>query len=78
VFAKKDFVIGKKQSIEITPQTATVEEFNAAVKEISSGSVTIKAIETQTGRDLKENDKQLKEVEKLKPKKCSCDCGLLK
>ncbi len=78
LFAKKEFIVSEKQSIDITPVPTTIEVFNSSIKTIGSTSISIKAIETQTGKDLKENDKQLKEVEKLKPKKCSCDCGLIK
>jgi cytochrome c2 len=78
VFSKKEFIVSEKQTFEISPEISTVEEFNASIKAIGSSTVNIKAIETPTGRELKENDKQLKEAEKLKPKNCSCDCGLLK
>jgi hypothetical protein len=78
VFSKKEFIVSEKQSFEIAPEISSVEEFNATIKAIGSSTVNIKAIETQAGKELKENDKQLKEAEKLKPKNCSCDCGLLK
>jgi hypothetical protein len=78
VFSKKEFIVSEKQSFEISPEISTVEEFNVSIKAIGSANVNIKAIETKTGKELKENEKQLKEAEKLKPKNCSCDCGLLK
>jgi len=78
VFAVKEFIVGEKQSFEISPLPANMEDFNAAVEAIGNANIQIKSVETQTGKDLKGNDKQLKEVEKLKPKNCGCDCSLLK
>ena len=78
VFAVKEFIIAEKQSFEIIPQQATIEDFNAAVEAIGNANIKIKSVETQAGKDLKGNDKQLKEAENLKPKNCDCDCGLLK
>ena len=75
LYAKKEFIVSKQQRIEIAAQPATIEEFNASIKAIGSTSINIKAVETQAGKDLKENEKQIKEAEKLKPKRCSCDCG---
>jgi len=74
LYAKKEFIVSKQQRFEIEAQPATIEEFNASIKAIGSANINIKAVETQTGKDLKENDKQIKEAEKLKPKRCSCDC----
>jgi cytochrome c2 len=78
VFAVKEFIIAEKQSIEINPQPSTIENFNAAVNAIGNANIQIKSVETQAGKDLKENERQLKEAEKLKPKNCGCDCNLLK
>lgn len=78
LYAKKEFIVSKQQRIEIEAQPATTEEFNASTKAIGSANINIKATETQTGKDLKENEKQIQEAEKLKPKRCSCDCGSLK
>jgi len=78
LYAKKEFIVSKNQRFEITPEPATIEQFNASIKAIGSSTIGIKAVETQTGKDLKENEKQIKEAEKLRPQKCSCDCGLKK
>jgi len=78
VFAIKEFIVAEKQSFEMNPQPATVADFNAAVEAIGNANIQIKSVETKTGKDLKENDLQLKEAEKLKPKNCGCDCNLLK
>ena len=78
LYAKKEFIVSKQQRIEIEAQPATTEEFNASIKAIGSANINIKATETQTGKDLKENEKQIQEAEKLKPTRCSCECGSLK
>ena len=71
----KEFIVAEKQSFEIRPGPATIGDFNAAVEAIGNANIHIKSVETKAGKDLKENDKQLKEAEKLKPKNCDCDCG---
>lgn len=78
VFAVKEFIIAEKQSFEISPQQATIEDFNAAVDAAGNANIKIKSVETQAAKGLKENDKQLKEAENLRPNNCDCDCGLLK
>lgn len=78
VYAKKEFIVSQKQSIEIKPENVTTQEFNESIKAIGATTINISVAETQTGKDLKQIDKELKEAEKLKPKNCSCDCGLLK
>lgn len=78
VFAIKEFIVAEKQSFEISPQPTTVADFNAAVEAVGNANIQIKSVETKAGKDLKENDLQLKEAEKLKPKNCGCDCNMLK
>jgi hypothetical protein len=75
VYAKKEFIVSKSQNVEITPEVTTAEALNASVKAIGAVNINIRAVETETGKNLKENEKQLKEAEKLKPKNCSCDCN---
>ena len=52
----KEFIVAEKQSFEIRPEPATIEDFNAAVKAIGNANIHIKSVETKAGKDLKDAD----------------------
>ncbi|MBS1512404.1 MAG: hypothetical protein JST86_16265 [Bacteroidetes bacterium] len=72
LFAKKEFTVSKNQSFDINPEVVTKEQFTAAISTISTSNINIEIKETETGRDLKKVDEQIKALDSLKPKRCDC------
>ena len=64
-------------------EEATVEAFNAAVKNVANGRIKIDVHESKNAAEIRKTDtairsidQQLKDAEKLRPKLCDCSCGL--
>jgi hypothetical protein len=81
-FGIKKFTTGKQQEFDISLHTSSKEEFMSAVSEFDSERLHIKVDNAKnadeirkTDAALKKIDENLKNVEKLKPKRCDCDCG---
>lgn len=81
-FALKEFETSNEQNLEMQLQIASKKEFNTAIETIVAGSleITIKDSKNfdnirQTDNTIKQLNNQLKNVEKLKPIRCNCNCG---
>jgi len=81
-FGIKKFTTSEKQEIELELKTSTKEEFTQSMKVLWDDGLSIKAQETKTGTEIKKTnadlntiDQEIKDAEKLKPKRCDCDCN---
>jgi hypothetical protein len=82
-YGLKKFTTRKYQEIEISLHASTKEEFIEEMKKFDMERLHIKVDDSKNSNEirktdttLKEIDMQLIEAEKLKPKKCDCDCEL--
>jgi cytochrome c2 len=81
-FGLKKFTTGRQQEIEISLHAATKDEFTEAMKEFDAARLHIKVADTKNAGEIRKTDttirkidEQIKDAEKLKPKRCDCDCG---
>lgn len=82
-FAIKEFTTRDKQQLEITLQESTIEAFNRSISVIGGENIKIEAAKSKHAdeirkfdADIHSIDQQLKDAEKLKPKRCDCECGV--
>jgi hypothetical protein len=82
-FAMKEFTTTTQQNFEIALEESTVEVFNKAVSNIGDGRIKIDVHDSKNADEIRKSDteiknidQQLKDAEKLKPKRCDCDCVL--
>jgi len=82
-FAIKEFTTSTRQELEMTLQESTKEVFNKAVSIIGNDRMKIEVTESKnadeirkTDTTIKNIDQQLKDAEKLRPKRCDCNCGI--
>lgn len=71
------FTIQHQQTITMEPKQISIEEFNKAIKGISGDGLNISTSYSKNYDKIIELDSQLDSVEKLKPKNCDCDCGII-
>jgi len=80
-FGLKEFTTSRQQQIDISLHLSSKAEFTAAMQQFDPERLHIKVNDSKnaneirkTDTDLKNIDQQLKDAEKLKPKRCDCDC----
>ena len=75
VFGKLDFLTSYQQALDISPVITTREEMNAAINSLAIDRLTVQANDSKNAAAMRATDKQLSDIERLKPKDCDCDCG---
>jgi hypothetical protein len=80
-FGLKKFTTSTKQEIEVSLHASTKDEFMKAMEEFDKDRLHLKVEDTKNANEIKKQDvqinkinEQLKEVEKLRPRQCDCDC----
>jgi len=83
VFGIKEFVTGRQQTVELSLQQSTMQQFDAAVQSFDAQRLHIKVKESKNAGAIRQADtallnidKALQELEKEKPRTCDCDCLL--
>ena len=74
VFAKKTFTTAPSLSFDMSPAIVSKEVFNASIKNLDLGNIQFTAHDTQNADTLRKLVRELKDVEKLKPRNCDCHC----
>ena len=77
IFAKKEFTTNSSQEFEMSLTTVTKEFFNASFKGLNLSTIQFSAKDSQHADTLRKIIRELKDVEKIKPKNCDCNCGFL-
>jgi hypothetical protein len=75
LFSKKEFTISKKQELQLELKTVAKELFYNEIKSLSIDGLSIDASDTKNATELRKTIKDLKDLEKLKPTACDCNCG---
>ena len=81
-FALKYFTTQIKQTISLSLQPSTKTSFDAAISEIDIDRLHISVNQAKNAKAIRDSDKTIKEleaelknVEKVKPTRCDCECG---
>ena len=74
LFGKTSFTTGVKQTIEVSLLESTKEKMMAEIKTLNLDGVNSNIERSKNADKIIEKNKEMKEIEKLKPK--NCDCGL--
>ncbi|MFT3705603.1 MAG: cytochrome c [Agriterribacter sp.] len=75
VFAKKEFFTTSSQQFELSPSIISLQDFNNTMKTLpGSETMNISVNNSKNADTLRKVIKELKDVEKLKPQNCDCDC----
>jgi mono/diheme cytochrome c family protein len=75
-FGKIAFTTSAEQRLQLELLPVTKEQMNESVKEIGLSDVRINAVDSKNANQIREIDIKLKDIEKLKPKNCDCNCGV--
>ncbi|MFT3825552.1 MAG: cytochrome c [Chitinophagaceae bacterium] len=76
VFAKQAFTTSRNQDFTLEPEIVTQDVFETAIKSLNLNNINFSVNETAIAPDLRKTIKDLKDIEKLKPANCDCDCYL--
>ncbi|MFT3933227.1 MAG: cytochrome c [Chitinophagaceae bacterium] len=74
IYAKKEFKTATSQDFEMSLSIVTKDFFNASIKELGLSDLKFSAQDTKNADTLRKVIKDLKDVEKLKPQHCDCNC----
>lgn len=81
VFGVKEFMTGRQQTIDLSLQQSTMQQFEAAVQSWDTQRLHINVNESKNAGAIRQADtallnidKALQELEREKPKGCDCDC----
>ncbi len=84
-YSVKEFLPQLKQSFEISLTESSKHEFSTAIDNIGAKGLSINVGDAKNAKAIRDTDKtieqlqeELKNAEKLKPKRCDCDCGVNK
>jgi len=78
VFDKREFMTGPTQDIWVGPSIVTKQEFETAAKSLSMPDIHIGVNSTPNADTLRKIIQEVKDVEKIKPIRCNCNCGIKK
>ncbi len=74
IFAKQEFLIVQNQDFEMSLSPVTKDFFNNSIKDLNLANMSFSVKETKNADTLRQIIKELKDVEKIKPVHCNCDC----
>jgi len=75
IFDKKEFFTATNQQFDMNLSVISTASFNATIKSMDLSNLQFSAKDTKIAAELRKTVQELKDVEKIKPKNCSCDCG---
>lgn len=76
-FGKMRITLRQQQNLQMKLEKVTREQFDNAIKAMNVNSMNIQVQQTKNADAIRKTDKELKEVEKIKPVNCNCDCLIL-
>lgn len=74
LFTQTQFYVGASQQFDLTPAVITKGEFNQRMQLLNFDQLKISVAKSKNADEIKETIKNLKDVDKLKPK-CNCQCA---
>jgi cytochrome c2 len=75
IFGNSEFIAAAEQTITIEPKEVSKEVFDAAIEKMSAGQMEVSLDKTKNADKIREVEKSLSNIEKLKPKNCDCNCA---
>jgi hypothetical protein len=80
-YALKEFRTGLTQKLEVEVRESTKEEFDQAITSLGGKQISVTVKPSLNADSIRATDKkiqdinlELKDIDKLKPKNCNCDC----
>ena len=73
IFGKGIFNTQTKQAIDIAVIETTKENFKAEIKNLGLDNVAAELKDSKNAEQIRQVDKEIKNLEKIKPKNCNCD-----
>jgi hypothetical protein len=74
IFTQAEFYVRDRQQLNLTPGIITKEQFNRRMQQLNIDQLKISVDKSKNADEIKKTIKELKEVDKLKPSGCNCDC----
>lgn len=74
-YALQEFTTARSQQIEIELSKSTKEALSNAIEKLRITGLEITAQDSRNSAAIKKVDQEIKDAEKLKPKRCDCNCG---
>jgi mono/diheme cytochrome c family protein len=75
LFGMSSFQIAEKQLIKLAPMPVTKEQMNASLRSLDLKGIDMHALDAINADSIRKTDKQLKDIEKLRPRTCDCNCS---
>lgn len=76
LFSKTTFNTSLRQEFDLELSVVTKGFFNASMKELATAGIDFSVNDTQNAGTLRKINVNLKEIEKIRPVNCDCNCGL--
>jgi mono/diheme cytochrome c family protein len=77
IFSLSSFRITEKQTLELTPELVSKDEMNRELQALDLQDISLKIQDSKNADSIRETDRQLKDIERLKPRTCDCNCGII-
>ena len=76
IFSKTAFNTSLRQEFDLELSVVTKDFFDASMKELATAGIDFSVTDTQNAGTLRKINLDLKDIEKIKPVNCNCNCGL--
>ncbi|MDR3712730.1 MAG: cytochrome c [Puia sp.] len=76
VFSMESFSAIESQSIDLSPAPINKSQFNARIRTLDWQEITLQAMDSDNADSIRQTDRQMRDIEALKPKNCDCNCGM--
>jgi hypothetical protein len=74
IFTQTAFYIRDRQQLNLTPAIITKQEFNLRMRQLNIDQLKISVDKAKNADEIKATIKELKDIEKLRPRNCNCQC----
>ncbi len=73
ILSSSTFIAAQTQTIDLTMKETEIGDLNTFIKSLNLNDMNFEIKDSKNANEIREADKKLRDIEKMKPKNCDCD-----